>query len=148
MKLVSYEPRNTGSLVEPFSLMHNLLRWDPFRDIGLSDPRSFNSTFDVYETPEGYHFYADLPGVKREDLDINLSGNRLTISAKRDSNLPNEQDRVFIQERIHGNFVRTFNLPEGIDGSSVKAELKDGVLNLLLPKVPEVQPRKIEIKAS
>lgn len=147
MAMVSYEPRTTGTLMEPFSLMRNLLRLDP-REFGLPESKTFTSAFDVFETPEGYQFRADLPGIKKEDLDINLSGNRLTISGKRESVTNTEQEKIFIQERYNGSFCRTFNLPEGIDASGVRAEMKDGVLSLLIPKLPEVQPRKIEVKVS
>lgn len=133
------------TLVEPFSLMRNLLRWDPSEGL-TTEGRTYLSSFDVFETPEGYRFVADLPGIKREDLDINLTGNRLTISGKREAPKAGEKETFFIQERPHGTFCRTFNLPDGIDGGSVRADLKDGVLNILIPKVPEVQPRKIEIQ--
>lgn len=133
-------------LVEPFSLMRNLLRWDPTSDSVMADSRTYLSSFDVFETLEGYRFVADLPGIKREDLDINLTGNRLTISGKREASKAGENETFFIQERPSGSFCRTFNLPDGIDGAGVKADLKDGVLNLLVPKVLEVQPRKIEVQ--
>ena len=63
---------------EPFGLMRNLLRWDPFRelDYGFDVQSPFTPSFDIRETPEAYVFEADMPGIKREDLDLNLTGNR------------------------------------------------------------------------
>jgi len=129
---------------EPFALVRNLMRWDPFREMEAV-PSAFFPAFDIRETSEGYLFQADLPGVQQEDLDIQLSGNRLSISGKREAEARREGENRFIAERSYGNFCRTFNLPEGVDGNAVKAELRNGVLNLLVPKVPEVQPRKIAI---
>lgn len=129
---------------EPFALVRNLMRWDPFREMEAV-PSTFFPSFDIRESSEGYLFQADLPGVKQEDLDIQLSGNRLSISGKREAEARAEGENRFISERSFGSFCRTFNLPEGVDGNAVKAELRNGVLNLLVPKVPEVQPRKIAI---
>lgn len=129
---------------EPFALVRNLMRWDPFRE-AESAPVGFFPAFDIRETAEGYLFLADLPGIRQEDLDIQLSGNRLSISGKREAEARAEGENRFISERCFGTFCRTFNLPEGVDGNAVKAELKNGVLSLLVPKVPEVQPRKIAI---
>lgn len=129
---------------EPFALVRNLMRWDPFREVE-SAPAGFFPAFDIRETAEGYLFLADLPGIRQEDLDIQLSGNRLSISGKREAEARAEGENRFISERSFGTFCRTFNLPEGVDGNAVKAELKNGVLSLLVPKVPEVQPRRIAI---
>jgi HSP20 family protein len=148
MNLVRRETRVPvlGAAFEPFSLMRGLMRWDPFRDEGLQgDGATFLPSFDIKETKEGYVFTADLPGIRQEDLDINLTGSRLSISGKREAEARQEGENLFIAERSFGAFCRTFNLPEGIDAGNVKAELKDGVLKVTVPKVPEVQPRRITI---
>lgn len=148
MTLIRREPRTPvmGTALEPFALMRGLLRWDPFRDVDvLPDAATFLPAFDIKETREGYVFTADLPGVGLEDVDIDLTGSRLSISGKREPESLQEGEKAFVTERATGSFCRTFNLPEGVDGNSVKAELKQGVLKVLVPKVPEVQPRKIAI---
>ena len=151
MNLIRRGTRNPafGTALEPFALMRDFMRWAPFRDTDLgSDLGTFAPSFDIKETGDGYVFAADLPGVRREDLDINLTGNRLTIAGKREAESRREGENYFASERTFGNFSRTFTLPEGVDASAVKAEMKDGVLTLTVPKVPEVQPRKITISAS
>lgn len=146
MTLMTLDPRTPmGPLVEPFALMRNFMRWDPTRD-AAPEGRGTLPAFDVFETAEGYRFLADLPGMRKEDLELDLTGNRLTISGRRTLAAPGEKDTTFIQERAQGAFCRTFNLPEDIEGSGVQADLKDGVLTVLVPKRPEVQPRKIEIR--
>ncbi len=140
-------PATLAPAFEPVGLMRNFLRWDPFRDLdfNLDLQTAFTPSFDIRETPEAYVFEADLPGIRREDVEINLTGNRITITGKREARTRKENENVFILERSNGSFTRSFNLPDGVDAGKVAADLKDGVLTLTLPKVPEVQPKKIEI---
>ena len=105
-----------------------------------------DAPFEVKETKEGYLFKADVPGIKDNDLTINLSGNRLTVSGKREEEKKQETETYFSFERSYGSFTRSFTLPEGIDGDKVHANLKDGVLSILVPKKPEAQPKKVAIK--
>jgi len=86
------------------------------------------------------------PGVREEDLDISLTGNRLTVSGKREEEHREEDDRYYAYERSYGSFSRSFTLPEGGDVDHARADLSNGVLTVTLPKRPEVQPKKIEVK--
>jgi len=139
----------TGASVwDPFRVMRDALRWDPFRELETAaggDYGLFAPSFDVKENKEGYVFRADLPGVKEEDLEIALTGNHLTISGKREQEKHEQGDTYYASERSYGSFSRAFTLPDGTDVENVKAELKNGVLQLVVPKKPEVQPRKIAI---
>ena len=151
MNLIRRERRTpaSGATLEPFGLVRNLMRWDPFGSIEFPDIQSaYLPSFDIKETSSGYVFLADMPGVKQEDLDMNLTGNRLTITGKRESEERKEGESFHTLERSFGSFSRTFSLPEGVDPNGVKAELRNGVLTLTVPKVPEVQPKKISIQAS
>jgi len=132
---------------DPFEAMRNLLRWDPFAEIeGLTATGgAFVPTFDVKETKDAYVFKADLPGVKEEDVDLSLTGNRLTISGKREEEEKVEGDRYYAYERSYGSFSRSFTIPEGVDTDHVRAEMKNGVLIAVLAKKPEVQPKKISL---
>jgi HSP20 family protein len=108
----------------------------------------FLPSFEVKETKDSYVFKADLPGVKQEDLNISLTGNRLTISGQRNEEKKDEGETHYVHERSFGSFSRSFSLPEGIDAEHVQADLKDGVLNVVVPKKPEVQPKRILIKGA
>lgn len=131
---------------EPFRLMRSLLRWDPYRETALGNEGSaFMPSFDVKETAEAYILTADMPGIRREDLDIQLAGNRLSIGGRREAEPVREGERYYSQERSYGTFNRTFSLPEEVQASQVKADLRDGVLHLTVPKSPEVRPQKIAI---
>ena len=143
--------------LEPFSAARNLLTFDPFRDWATFDPFSLMRgtlaetkqdwlpALEVKETPTTFEFKADVPGIKEEDLDVSLSGNRLTLSGKRDAETREDTDTFHTYERSFGSFTRTFMLPDEVDADKVKAELKDGVLWVTVPKIPEARAKKIEI---
>lgn len=133
----------TAASLEPFRLMRDFLRWDPLLDYGPGAPTAFMPSFDVKEIPDAYQFRADLPGILEADLEISLEGSRLTVAGKREEEAPKEGERIHLSERSHGRFSRTFTLPEGVEGEKVVAELRNGVLTLMVPKRPEVRPRKI-----
>lgn len=135
---------------DPLRLMRDMLRWDPFSEMapfsGAYDRYTFNPSFEVKETDNAYVFKADLPGVEEKDLDISVTGNRLTVSGRREAEERSEGETYFAYERGYGTFTRAFTLPDGVDGDHVQADLRNGVLTLHLPKRPELQPKKIEIK--
>lgn len=134
---------------DPSSWARELLRWDPFREMlpSFAMPEmAFNPAFEVKETKEGYSFKADVPGVAEKDIEINRTGTRLTISGKRETEHEDKGDTYYTCERSYGTFTRTFTLPDGIDGDHIRAEMKEGVLTVLVPKLPEARPQKIAIK--
>ncbi|MBK7293207.1 MAG: Hsp20 family protein [Holophagaceae bacterium] len=135
----------TAATLEPFRLMRDFLRWDPLLDYGPGAPTAFMPSFDVKETPDAYQFRADLPGILEAELEISLEGSRLTVAGKRDEESMKEGERIHLSERSHGSFSRTFTLPEDVEGEKVVAELRNGVLTLMVPKRPEVRPRKINV---
>jgi HSP20 family protein len=136
---------------DPLSALREFVRWDPFREIAPLAARErmveFDAAFEVKETKDAYVFKADVPGVKENDLAVNLTGNRLTVTGKREAERRQEHDTYFSYERSFGSFTRSFTLPEGIETEKVQADLKDGVLTINVPKKPEAQPKKVSIKA-
>ncbi len=132
----------------PFRVVESLLRDEPYTEFQprrASVESSFVPRFDVKETKDGYAFSADLPGLKEENVEISLIGNRLSISGKREAEETKEGDNYFLGERQYGEFKRTFTLPESADTEKVTASMKDGVLTLNLPKRTEAQPRRVSI---
>ncbi len=136
-------------VLEPFRVMRDLLRWDPLRDAAWSYEGNplFSPAFDVKETASAYVFKADLPGIKLEDLDIQVLGSRITLSGRREGEAKEEQETWHLAERSHGNFSRSFTLPEDIDAGQVEARLEQGVLTLTVAKSPAAQPQKIRVQA-
>ena len=123
-----------------------LTRWDPFGEME-SMRSSFSPMVEVKETQDAFVFCADLPGLKEEDVDISITGNRISISGTRSEEERREEDRYYAYERSYGSFSRSFTLPNSADLDKVKAELNHGVLRVSVPKKPEVQPRRIAIGA-
>jgi HSP20 family protein len=133
---------------DPFEMMRDLMRWDPYAELGTMGSRElgFVPSFEVKETKDSYVFKADLPGIRDEDLEISLTGSRLTVSGRREEEKRQEDERYYAFERSYGSFSRSFTLPEGIDLDHAQADLSNGVLTITVAKRPEVQPRKIEVK--
>ncbi len=136
---------------DPFRAMREVMHWDPFREMSplvAQERVLFMPDVDVKETPSAYVFKADLPGMKEKDVEVSCTGNRLTISGKREEERREEKATYFASERLHGAFTRAFTLPSGVDAEHASAELKDGVLTISVPKTASVQPRKIPVGGS
>jgi HSP20 family protein len=107
----------------------------------------FTPDVDIFETEKGLTLLADMPGVKSEDLNIDLRENVLTLDG--DVKKPEgESEAGVLTEYRTGKYYRQFNLSEIIDQSKIEAAMTDGVLKLTLPKVEAAKPRRITIKAS
>lgn len=142
-----------GADWEPWRVMRALLSWDPFRELGSSylpyyggGEESLVAAFDVKDTPEAFVFYADVPGLKEKDLEIQVSGNRLAIRGKREAEHKVTGHTYYACERNFGSFARSFTLPESADTQKVTADLKDGVLTVTVPKKASEMPRTITVK--
>ena len=146
MANITRRPSESAALWDPFRIMLEMMG-EPIRESRPFEA-PFTPTFEVFERKDGYVFKGDLPGVKQEDLEITLTENRPTVAGKREAEERHEGERFYAYERSYGTFTRTFTLPEGVDSEHVAADLKDGVLTLVIPKKPEVQPKKIAIKAT
>lgn len=136
--------------------MRNMLGWDPFREMEPYFPslpagiqmQGFNPDIEVKETGDAFLFKADVPGVKESDINVTLTGNRLTISGERNEEKEEKTHAYYACERKYGSFNRSYTLPEGVDAGNIHADLKAGVLTVAVPKKPEVQPKKIAVKSA
>lgn len=135
--------------------------WDPFADLNRMQrefeksyfgprtrPADFAPSVDVHEDAESLVLRAELPGVKREDIDVSVDSNILTLKGERKLEKEEQGRRYHRIERAYGTFVRQFQLPSNVDSSSIDANLADGVLTLRLGKKQELKPRKIDVKQS
>jgi HSP20 family protein len=100
----------------------------------------------LWEEQDRWCVEIDLPGVKQEDVDITFEKNALRLTAERHA--PQDDRKFWHQERGYGKIERLVTLPETVDPDRIEAELTDGVLRLYLSKRPELQPKKIQVKAS
>jgi len=110
-----------------------------------SDEIFIRPAVDIFETEEGLTLVADLPGVDKEELKIDLDQGLLTVQANGKSLMNGDLIR---REFLHGSFYRQFRLSDEIDSENIVAEMKNGVLTLLLPKSESARPRRIEIKTT
>ena len=136
--------------VDPFRVVDALLRWDPFRSdwSGSSAGGDLAPRFDVKETKDAYVIKADLPGFRDDKVEVLLNGNLLTVKGEREEEHREEGEQFYAMERSTGSFARSFSLPDSVDADSVRADLKNGVLTVNVPKRPEAQPKKIAIGRS
>lgn len=144
--LATWEPR-----WDPSRMMRDFFGWDPFREMApfvAQAPATFVPSFEIKETKDSYLFKADVPGVKESDLEVTVTGNRLSITGKREAEKQEQTDTFYTYERSYGDFTRSFTLPDGVDTNSVHADLSQGVLTLSIRKTPEAQPKKIAIQSA
>jgi HSP20 family protein len=103
---------------------------------------------DVYEDKDNLTVKAELPGMKREDIEVSLHDGTLTISGERKSETKHEEAEVYRSERFVGKFQRTVTLPTPVKSDAVKANYKDGILTVTLPKAEEAKPKQIDVNVS
>jgi HSP20 family protein len=146
----------------------NLIRWNPFRDMSLLQQqmnRMFDNTLlgwpaenetntwfpaaDLYETEHDLVLRADLPGVDPKQVDLRVENNVLTIRGERpfEGNKAKEENFHRV-ERLYGAFARSFTLSTAVDPDKIKANYKDGVLTITLPKAEAAKPKRIQIAAA
>ncbi len=121
--------------------MRSLISRD--RDYGRIDYPAVN----IWLNDDDAVLTANLPGLSPEDIDVTVSGKSLTISGARKTDLTEKEDTFLRRERWSGQFRRVFDLPFNIEAEQVKAEFKDGVLKVSLPRAEADKPKKIKIAA-
>lgn len=107
--------------------------------------RHWTPAVDIREEAERYILMADIPGVERKDVEITLKEGVLTISGDRMTEGDDQRDAYRRQERMRGSFLRRFTLPDTVDTDNIGATVKDGVLEVIIPKQAEPGPRKITV---
>ena len=136
----------------PFTRNHGVDLYHPFRDLEELERSFFSNSgvtafrTDIRDTGDAYVLEADLPGMKREDIHIDIDGDRLSISAERNA-VKEEKDENGGYIRCDGSFSRSFDI-SGIRGEEISAAYEDGVLKLTLPKQTKTVPasRRLEIQ--
>jgi HSP20 family protein len=108
--------------------------------------KSFSPAVDIVEEKEAFVLRAELPGVPRENLKVEVKENRLTLSGKKEARSEGGNGEYRYAESSYGEFARSFELPRNVDGQGIQAEYVNGVLTLRIPKGKEALSRSIEIK--
>jgi HSP20 family protein len=142
---------------DPLERMRDLWRWDPFQEMaglfrgeGPAQPAGtgFAPAVDLRETADSFIIKADLPGMREQDVEITVTGNRMRITGHREEEKVEQSDTYYCAERSSGNFMRSFTLPDGANFDQVSAEMREGVLTIHVPKSAGTQPKKIAIRGA
>ena len=141
-----------------------LVRWNPYRELmnvheqlnrlfeepgGQTSDSSYGGWFpaiDLREEEKRFVIEADLPGVKKDDIQIEVENNVLTLRGERKFEHESKKENFHRIERAYGKFMRSFTLPSRIDASQITASQNGGILEIVIPKAKESLPQKIEIK--
>jgi HSP20 family protein len=145
----------------------SIVRYDPFRDLrslqqevnrlftgnlapALDDEGiargSWSPNVDIFENKDQIIIEAELPGMNREDFDLSVENNVITLRGERRFEKKEETDNYHRVERAYGSFTRSFTLPNTVSAEGATADYRDGVLRVVLPKREETKARRIEIK--
>ena len=143
-----------------------VVRWDPFRDLNMLQDRmnrlfddaghtwrtdepaattAWSPAVDIFETEGEIVVKAEVPGMDRKDITLNLENNVLTLKGERRFVKETKEDNYHRIERSYGGFSRTFSIPATVDEEKIRAEYKDGVLKIVLPKKEQLKPKQIRI---
>ena len=147
--------------------MRTIARWEPFRGVSTLQEqinRLFNHTFDrasqesslsawapsvdIYETENELIIKADLPDLNEKDIDIRVENNMLTIRGERKFEQKVKEENYLRVERTFGSFSRSFSLPNTVNTEAIKAEYKQGVLSVELPKRAESKPKQVKVNVT
>ena len=139
MKLVQYERPTLGF---GFGRLTNL---QDELDRLFEVQRTWAPALDVQEDKDNFRVRVELPGLKREDIDVSLDDGALVISGERKIETVPEGTEVCVQERYYGKFSRTLTLPSAVATDKVNAAYKDGILTVTLPKAEEAKPKTITV---
>ncbi len=146
MSLVRWNPGK-----ELFSIQNDMNRFmDRFFSPDLFDQDSFGwvPSMDVSEDQDGFLMNMELPGLKKDDVNITLTDGLLTIEGERKSEIEKKDVNVHRVERRYGKFRRTFKLPVAVKGDKIDATFKDGLLTINIPKAEVAKPKQIDVKIS
>ena len=147
--------------------MMNLVRWNPWREMATLQNRVnhlFNEPFfrsgtedeelhmgawlpavDMFDDDDRIVIKAELPGMDKKDISVDVENRVLTLSGERNYDSEVKEENYYRRERAYGRFKRAFNLPADVDSDQIKADFKDGVLRVEIPKPEEQKPKQITV---
>ncbi len=145
----------------------NLVRWNPLSEMASMRDRfnrlfddslfpvgrgeeslglsAWNPSVDIYEDDDSIVIKAEIPGVDRDNVQVDLKGRVLTLKGERKNDSEVKEDRFYRREMSYGRFERAFTLPAEVDADKIKADFKDGVLKVQVPKPEEQKPKQITV---
>jgi HSP20 family protein len=146
MTLMRWTPMHTARMHDRWNRMFDELfnMEEDERDV----QRVWRPRVDVSESENEVRVMVDLPGVRKDDVNITLENGVLTITGERKHEEEKREENVHFAERVYGRFSRSFTVQDTLNTDKIDASFKDGVLSIVLPKAEKAKPKKIEIKAA
>jgi len=111
------------------------------------EERGWAPAIEVFDKEDKFVVKAEVPGIKSEDIDVSVVGDTLTIKGEKKAETEVKEEDYYCCERSYGSFYRSIALPSNVDASKIEADYEDGVLEVSLPKAPEVKPKKVAVSA-
>lgn len=132
----------------PWSLANELASFfGPVAEAGTDgEYAAWSPSVDVAEDKESFRIHAELPGLKKDDVKISIKDNILTLRGEKKFADEKKKDNYYRIERSYGMFARQFTLPRGVDANKIAAKMEDGVLEVMIPKLPEAQEKEVAIE--
>lgn len=143
MNLVVRDPfwKEFNTLSGRLNRLFDLPREESSDSLGAWSP-----AVDIYDKGNEVVIHAELPGMKKDEIDVRVENNVLTVRGQKERKDEVKEDGYFRTERVYGSFSRSFSLPSTVDATKISAEYKDGVLTLSVPKAEEAKARQIDVK--
>ena len=145
-RIACSRPRQRGRGFTSFDREMNQLFGDFLSRAGVNTGQSWLAPANVWESEGHYHLELEMPGVSLDDVEITFDKGVLKIAAERKA--PEEERNYWHQERSYGRVERSLQLPELADAESIDAQLADGLLTVAIAKLPEAQPKRINVRGS
>ena len=143
MKLINWTPKPVSLFDDMDNMINTVLNHSQYSPMISED---WVPAVDIKEDDTSFVLSADIPVLKKSDIDLIVENNILKISGSRDYNNADENSEYHYQERTHGSFQRTFKLPTSVDEENISATFRNGILTVVLPKTEEAQPKLKTIK--
>ena len=146
MTLIKWQPKPMNVFDDMDTMIHSFFNTD--WNFPVRDTRNWSPAVDVKETDNSFVLTADIPGLTKKDIKVNVANGKLSISGERTYETDQENDNYHYRERRFGTFDRSFKLPDTVDEEKISASFKNGILNVALPKNANILPKEREIKVS
>jgi HSP20 family protein len=143
MSLIQYRNGNNANTINPW---RDLLKDDFFSPFFPVTSSQFIPALDVAEDKDNFTIKVDLPGIRKDDVHLSFEDGILSIEGERKEENEQKDKNYHRVERTYGRFIRSFNLGTGVDASKIQANYKDGVLQVVVPKLERAKPKAIDIK--
>ena len=146
MTLIKWQPKPMNVFDDMDTMIHSFFNTD--WNFPVRDTRNWSPAVDVNETDNSFFLTADIPGLTKKDIKVNVDNGKLSISGERTYETDQENDNYHYRERRFGTFDRSFKLPDTVVEEKISASFKNGILIVALPKHANILPKEREIKVS